>query len=60
MPSISRLHPREVEAQGVVDRIVSTIEDGWDEVADVVGLTLLERRRLKGGAILNPSIFYTD
>jgi hypothetical protein len=36
------------------------VEENWDAVADSVGLDERERARLRGGAILNPSIFYED
>jgi hypothetical protein len=36
------------------------VETGWEDAATLVGLDDLDRARLRGGAILNPSIFYKD
>lgn len=53
-------HLTSAEARGIIDHQVSVVEDGWDEAATRVGLDERDRQRLKGGAILNPSIFYED
>lgn len=42
----------------VVDRIVSTIEDGWLEAADTAGLSVADRTVLWKRSILNQSVFY--
>lgn len=51
----------------VFNVIVGNIDDHarnhaafWDDAASLVGLEDRDRQRLRGGAILNPSIFYTD
>lgn len=46
------------EAEEVVARVIDTIITQWDQAADVVRLTELERAQLWHRQILNPSIFY--
>lgn len=45
-------------AQGVVDRIVSTVEQQWSDAADAVGLSEADRNALWRRSVLNRSIFY--
>ncbi len=52
------LAPR--EARDVVEHTVAVVEDGWAAAADAVGLSEIDRNRLLKGAVLNPSIFYSD
>lgn len=47
-------------ARETIDRLVAVVESGWDAAADRVGMDGRDRERLRGGAVLNPSIFYTD
>jgi serine/threonine-protein kinase HipA len=47
----------EAQARDVVDRIVQTIVDGFDDAADTVGLTELDRRLLWRRAFLHPYAF---
>jgi serine/threonine-protein kinase HipA len=44
----------EEEARAIVDRQIETIESEWDEVCDLASLSEVDRRRLRGGAFLNP------
>ena len=44
------------EASGIVDRVVTTIRDNWDDVVDEVGLTKRQADFLYGSRILNPGI----
>ncbi|TFD79203.1 type II toxin-antitoxin system HipA family toxin [Cryobacterium fucosi] len=53
-------HLTGVEARDIIDHLVSVVEDGWEHAADLVELDVADRLRLKGGAILNQSIFYRD
>lgn len=53
-------HVNRAEAQAIVDRAVTAVEDGWADAADTVELSEADRRRLLGGAFLNQSIFYRD
>ncbi|GIG41113.1 phosphatidylinositol kinase [Cellulomonas phragmiteti] len=46
------------EARDVVDRVVTTIRDQWDDAADRARLTAADRALLWGRQILNPSVFY--
>jgi hypothetical protein len=41
-----------------VDRIVSTIEEGWRDAADVAWLTEADRQLLWKRSLLDPSVFY--
>lgn len=52
------LAPR--EARDVVEHTVAVVEDGWAAAAEAVGLSEIDRNRLLKGAVLNPSIFYSD
>jgi serine/threonine-protein kinase HipA len=47
----------EGEARAICDRLVTTIRERWDDVADESELTADERRLLWGRAILNPYVF---
>ena len=47
------------EAQAVVDHQVSVIKQDWDDAADAVGMTRVERSALFGRSILNPYAFRT-
>ncbi len=47
------------EANEIIDHTVTTIDNQWEDAADAVTLTLLERETLRGRQILNPYIFYT-
>jgi serine/threonine-protein kinase HipA len=47
-------------AREIIDAQVSAIEDGWDAATTAVGMDDADGRRLFGGAIMNPSIFYKD
>ena len=53
-------HLTRAEARDIIDQQVEVVRSAWDEAADDVGLTIPERNRLMGGAILNQSIFYED
>jgi serine/threonine-protein kinase HipA len=53
-------HLTRIEARSIIDQLVAVVETGWNEAASIVGLEDLDRARLRGGAILNPSIFYKD
>jgi serine/threonine-protein kinase HipA len=44
----------EEEARSIVDRQVEKIEEEWDEVCDLGQSSEVDRRRLRGGAFLNP------
>ncbi|HEU4907161.1 MAG TPA: HipA domain-containing protein [Solirubrobacterales bacterium] len=44
----------EEEAGAIVDRQIETIEEEWDEACDLARLSEVDRRRLRGGAFLNP------
>lgn len=44
----------EKEARAIVDHQIETIESEWDEVCDLAQLSEVDRRRLRGGAFLNP------
>lgn len=48
------------EARDLIDRQVSIVQEGWGAAASLVGLDDRDRDRLKGGAILNQSIFSRD
>lgn len=52
-------HLDEGEAQEVVDHVVDTIRDQWDDAADAARLTTVERRALWQRQILNPFAFET-
>lgn len=45
-------------ANGVIDHVVSTIRDAWQDACDVAGLASAQARTLMGREILNPYIFY--
>jgi len=49
-----------VEADAIIDHIVSTIRDQWDEACDQVFLTSTERAELMGREFLNPYIEYPN
>lgn len=53
-------HLTSAEAHDITSHLVSVVETGWDDAASRVGLDDRDRERLRGGAILNPSIFYED
>lgn len=53
-------HLTRTEARTIIDELVTVVETGWDDAATLVGLDDLDRARMRGGAILNPSIFYRD
>jgi serine/threonine-protein kinase HipA len=53
-------HLTGAEARDIIGYLVSVVEDGWEDAADLVKLDVADRLRLKGGAILNQSIFYRD
>lgn len=56
-PCISRASTyllSEEEAREIVDRQIETIEGEWDDVCEQAGLSEVDRRRLRGGAFLNP------
>lgn len=53
-------HLSSAEAQEIVDHQLEEVKAGFEEAADVVEATVVERNRFMGGAFLNPSIFYTD
>lgn len=44
----------EEEAREIVGRQIKTIEGGWEEVGGLAQLSEVDRRRLWGGAFLNP------
>jgi serine/threonine-protein kinase HipA len=46
------------EASSITEHVVTTIREQWHEAADAARLTDLERARLWGRQILNPSVFY--
>ena len=46
------------EAVDIVNRQVEAIHAEWDEAADRARLTSADRRTLKGGSLLNDSVFY--
>lgn len=50
-------HITATEAQAIVDEIVATIRDTWNEVCDEARLTQAERALLYGREILNPYAF---
>jgi serine/threonine-protein kinase HipA len=45
------------DAQGIVDRQVSAIRDGWEESCEAARLTAQQRSAFLGGQFLNPSVF---
>lgn len=47
----------EAQARTMIDRLVQTIIDGFDDVADTVGLTDLDRKLLWRRALLHPYAF---
>jgi len=49
-----------VEAREIVDRQISVIEDGWDDVCDDAQLSEVDRRFLWHRQFLNPYAFYDD
>ena len=48
----------DTEAADIVEHVEQSVRDGWDEAASQAQLTGLERRRLWGRQILNPSVYY--
>jgi serine/threonine-protein kinase HipA len=44
----------ESQARRIINQQVQVVSESWDEVADDVGLTGLERRELWGNQVLNP------
>lgn len=46
------------EANEIVDRIVSTVEDHWLDAADAAGLSQVDRNALWKRSVLNRSTFY--
>lgn len=48
------------EAGDIIDRCVTTISQEWDDAADAVGLTTLEKRQLWQRQIVNPYIHADD
>jgi serine/threonine-protein kinase HipA len=44
----------EAKARSIVDRQIETIENEWEDVCELAGLSEVDRRRLRGGALLNP------
>jgi serine/threonine-protein kinase HipA len=46
------------QAADIVEHVVSVVREQWADVADVAGLNELERTRLWGRQILNPSVFH--
>lgn len=46
------------QAADIVEHVVTTVAEQWDDAADSARLTDLERSRLWGRQILNPSVFY--
>lgn len=48
------------QAAEIIDHMVAVVEDNWAATADAAGLNEIDRSRLLGGAILNPSIFHRD
>lgn len=53
-------HLTREQARETVDRLVAVVETGWDAAADRAGIEERDRERLRGGAVLNPSIFSTE
>ncbi|WP_299167952.1 type II toxin-antitoxin system HipA family toxin [uncultured Arthrobacter sp.] len=49
-----------LEARAIIEHTVSVVKTGWREAADAVALSEVDRERLRGGALLNPSIWYQD
>jgi serine/threonine-protein kinase HipA len=49
----------EAEARDIIDHQVTTIRENWDEVADLIELTTVDRNILLSGPILNPYAFTT-
>lgn len=47
----------EAQARAIVDRLVQTVVDEFDDAADTVGLTALDRKLLWGRAFLHPYAF---
>ena len=47
-------------AREIIDEQVSTVDDGWEAATTAVGMDDADSKRLHGGAIMNPSIFYKD
>ena len=46
-------------AREIIDHVVTTIMESWDEVVDESALTVREREQLFGRLILNPAIHYS-
>lgn len=46
-------------AREIIDQVVTTIMESWDEVADESALTVSEREQLFGRLILNPAIHFS-
>jgi serine/threonine-protein kinase HipA len=56
----AEFHVTPVDADAVIDHIVSGIRAEWEDVCDQARLTTAERDALNGREILNPYIFYDD
>ncbi len=46
------------DARTVIDEQIDTIENSWNDVCDSAGLTIVDRERLRVGAVLHPSTIY--
>lgn len=53
-------HLTRAEGRQIIDQQVAVVETGFDSAADRVELDDVDRQRLRGGAVLNQSIFYRD
>jgi len=47
-------------ARNIIDTQVRIVRNEWEDEADRVNLSVVDRNRLMGGAFLNQSIFYRD
>lgn len=53
-------HLSSSEAKDIIEYQLATVEGNWASAADAANLDDVDRNRLYGGAVMNPSIFYTD
>lgn len=51
-------HLNELEARAIIDGQIDTIESEWIEVCEAAVLIEIDRRRLRSGAVLHPSVLY--
>ena len=49
-----------LEANGIIDEVVSVIKENWKDACDHAQLTVIEAQSLMGREFLNPYIFYDE